>query len=228
VRNDRGAVMKTGVIVRRPQMAFQARVADIRHQADSPFRRLLDIVGSISLILMAAIPMAVIMVIIKLSSPGPVFFTQRRFGLKGKEFRVIKFRTMVAMGNETSTDQARPGDSRITPVGRLLRRMSLDELPQLFNVLMGHMTFVGPRPHSIALNEKYRNSITGYMRRYDVKPGITGWAQVNGLRGHTPTTSAMAKRVAHDLWYVRNRSFWLDAIIVLKTMLIIFNDKNAC
>lgn len=228
MKNDRGAVMKTDVLVHRPPMALPVWAAEIRYQSHIFFRRLLDVVGSISLIVLAAIPMALIMVIIKLSSPGPVFFTQRRFGLQGKVFRVIKFRTMVATRNETSTDQAKPDDPRITPVGRLLRRMSLDELPQLFNVLMGHMTFVGPRPHSIALNEKYRDSVSGYMRRYDVKPGITGWAQVNGFRGHTPTTSAMAKRVAHDLWYIRNRSFWLDAIIVLKTVLIIFNDKNAC
>jgi len=172
--------------------------------------------------------MVVIMIIIRFSSAGPVFFSQQRFGLRGKVFKVIKFRTMYESNGETDTEQAKPGDPRITPVGRLLRRMSLDELPQLFNVLMGQMTFVGPRPHSIALNDKYRNSIAGYMRRYDVKPGITGWAQVHGLRGHTPNKKAMAKRVEYDLWYIRNQSLWLDAKIVFRTVFVIFNDKNAC
>ena len=228
MKNYQGENVKAGLLVNRSPRAhphwFEVKSDHLKNYC----RRLLDIVGSIFLIILAAVPMAAIMMIIKFSSPGPVFFSQRRFGLWGRVFKVFKFRTMYETVDGIDTGQVKPGDPRITTVGRVLRRMSLDELPQLFNVLMGHMTFVGPRPHSIALNERYRDSIAGYMRRYDVKPGITGWSQVNGYRGQTPTKKEMAKRVEYDLWYIRNRSLWLDAKIILKTAFVVFNDKNAC
>jgi putative colanic acid biosynthesis UDP-glucose lipid carrier transferase len=158
---------------------------------------------------------------IRLTSPGPVFFLQDRYGLDGCRFRIYKFRTMRVLeaGDQKGLRQATRNDPRITPVGAVLRRWSLDELPQFFNVLQGHMSLVGPRPHAVDHNEQYRKLIPGYMQRHLFKPGITGLAQVNGFRGETASLEAMAHRVAADLEYQREWSLTHDLKILIKTVL---------
>jgi len=181
------------------------------------------------LVLLLSLPlMAAIAAAVKLSSPGPVFFRQRRYGLNGAEISVYKFRSMRVCDDGPVVHQATREDTRVTRVGRLLRRSSLDELPQLFNVLQGTMSLVGPRPHAVAHNEKYRRLIDGYMIRHKVRPGITGLAQVNGLRGETETVEKMAERVRYDLEYLRNWSPWLDLKILGKSLQLVWSDyKNA-
>ena len=164
---------------------------------------------------------------VKFSSPGPVLFRQRRYGLNGREIVVWKFRSMRVCEDGDHVPQARKNDPRVTPFGRFLRRTSLDELPQFVNVLQGRMSVVGPRPHAVAHNEHYRKLIRGYMWRHKVKPGITGWAQVNGLRGETDTLDKMKQRVEYDLEYIRNWSVWLDIKIVWLTIWHGFKGKNA-
>jgi putative colanic acid biosynthesis UDP-glucose lipid carrier transferase len=165
---------------------------------------------------------------IALTSPGPVLFKQYRTGINGKRFKVYKFRSMVVHQEEGGqVTQARKGDSRVTRVGTFLRRTSLDELPQFFNVLQGRMSIVGPRPHALAHNEYYKELVESYMQRHKVKPGITGWAQVNGYRGETDTLEKMQKRVEHDLWYIDNWSLGLDLKIILQTIFKGFRDTNA-
>jgi putative colanic acid biosynthesis UDP-glucose lipid carrier transferase len=194
---------------------------------DGLAKRLSDIcVGSV-LLLLAAAPMAVIAVLVKLTSPGPVFFRQRRYGLDGQEIHVWKFRTMTVCEDGPQAVQARRNDSRVTRLGALLRRTSLDELPQLFNVLDGSMSLVGPRPHPDALNEEFRTRIGGYMLRHKVKPGITGLAQVNGWRGETDTAEKMQKRIEFDHRYIREWSLWLDITILARTVLVVLSGKNA-
>jgi putative colanic acid biosysnthesis UDP-glucose lipid carrier transferase len=164
---------------------------------------------------------------IKLSSSGPILFKQRRYGLNGEEILVYKFRTMTVCEDGHVVAQATKLDHRITPLGATLRRMSLDELPQILNVLEGKMSFVGPRPHAVAHNEAYRKLINGYMIRHMVRPGITGWAQVNGLRGETSSVEKMHLRVQYDLDYLKNWSLWLDLQIIARTALCILRDRNA-
>jgi len=164
---------------------------------------------------------------VKLSSPGPVIFAQRRNGLDGSEITVYKFRSMTALDNGTVVPQATRGDPRITPFGAFIRRTSLDELPQFFNVLQGSMSIVGPRPHAVAHNELYRQVIKAYMVRHKVKPGITGWAQVNGHRGETDSIEKMQSRVEFDLEYLRNWSLRLDLQIVARSIRFLFFDRQA-
>ena len=164
---------------------------------------------------------------IKATSPGPVLFKQRRYGLHGEEILVYKFRTMTVCEDGSIVEQATKQDRRITRLGAFLRRMSLDELPQILNVLEGKMSFVGPRPHAVAHNEAYRKLINGYMIRHKVRPGITGWAQVNGLRGETASVEKMHVRVQYDLDYLKNWSLWLDVRIIARTALIVLRDRNA-
>ncbi|GMG87742.1 undecaprenyl-phosphate glucose phosphotransferase [Biformimicrobium ophioploci] len=164
---------------------------------------------------------------IKCTSKGPILFKQRRNGLDGKIIPVWKFRSMTSTENGTDVRQASRNDPRVTTIGRFLRRTSLDELPQFFNVLQGHMSIVGPRPHAVAHNEEYRAQINGYMLRHKVKPGITGWAQINGFRGETDTLEKMQGRIALDLEYIRNWSVWLDLKIILLTLVKGFSGKNA-
>ncbi|SEN57711.1 undecaprenyl-phosphate glucose phosphotransferase [Nitrosomonas marina] len=164
---------------------------------------------------------------VKLSSPGPVIFKQRRYGYNGKEIIVYKFRTMNVTENGSSIVQAKRNDHRVTKIGAFLRRTSLDELPQFVNVLQGRMSVVGPRPHAVAHNEMYRKLIRGYMMRHKTKPGITGWAQVNGWRGETEVLDKMKKRVEHDLYYLNNWSIWLDIWIIIRTVWVVLNRKNA-
>ncbi|MBV7582749.1 undecaprenyl-phosphate glucose phosphotransferase [Pseudomonas sp. PDM33] len=190
-------------------------------------KRLEDIVLSTLILCLIAIPMLLISAAIKLTSAGPVFFKQKRYGIDGRSIEVWKFRSMRVMENGATVTQATRNDIRITPVGAFLRRTSLDELPQFINVLLGDMSIVGPRPHAIAHNEEYRGQISSYMLRHKVKPGITGWAQVNGWRGETDTLEKMQKRVEFDLAYINNWSLWWDLKIVFLTLLKGFVHQNA-
>ena len=181
-----------------------------------------------SIILLLTLPlMAVIAIAIKLSSPGPVLFKQRRHGLNGEVIKIFKFRTMTSLEDGDVIVQATQEDSRITKIGKFLRRHSLDELPQFFNVLEGTMSIVGPRPHALAHNEHYRQLISGYMQRHKVKPGITGWAQAHGLRGETDTIEKMQKRVEYDLYYINHWSIGLDLKIIFLTIFNGFKGETA-
>ena len=201
---------------------------------ESPFyglrgmaKRCIDVgIASASLIGLTPIMLAVALAV-RLTSPGPIIFKQRRYGLDGKEINVYKFRSMTVTedGNSTYTQVSR-GDARVTRVGAFIRRTSLDELPQLFNVLEGSMSIVGPRPHAIAVNEQYRRLIPGYMIRHKVKPGVTGWAQVNGFRGGDDLGS-MRQRIEFDLQYLQHWSLTLDLIIILRTALVVWKDRHA-
>ena len=175
------------------------------------------------------IPLLILIAIgVKLSSPGPVLFKQRRHGWDGKIINVYKFRTMkIHQENSGQVSQATKNDSRITTLGRFLRKTSLDELPQFYNVLQGRMSIVGPRPHAIEHNEMYKSKVDKYMLRHKVKPGITGWAQINGYRGETDTLEKMQKRVEYDLHYIQNWSLWLDLKIIFLTIFKGFVNKNA-
>ena len=164
---------------------------------------------------------------VKLTSPGPVLFRQRRYGLDGREIVVYKFRSMTVMEDGDQVRQAQKNDNRVTPLGAFLRRTSLDELPQLINVLQGRMSVVGPRPHAVAHNETYRKLIKSYMVRHKVRPGITGWAQVNGLRGETETLDKMRARIEYDLDYLRHWSLKLDFAILWRTLFVVFRRENA-
>ncbi len=196
-------------------------------QVQYALKRLFDI-GFSLVALTACLPVfAIIIPLIKLTSPGPVFFLQDRYGVNGKKIRVIKFRTMTVLQNDQNVPQARRNDPRVTPLGRILRKTSLDELPQFINVLKGEMSVVGPRPHAIAHNELYRKQIKGYMLRHKIKPGITGWAQVNGARGETDTIDKMARRIEYDLEYLDNWSLILDIKIIFKTIVDILVGQNA-
>jgi putative colanic acid biosynthesis UDP-glucose lipid carrier transferase len=163
---------------------------------------------------------------VRLTSRGPALFRQRRYGLDGEEILVYKFRSMRVCEDGAVVTQARKDDSRVTPVGAFLRKTSLDELPQLLNVLQGKMSLVGPRPHAVVHNELYRKLINGYMIRHKVRPGITGLAQVSGLRGETETLEKMSERVRYDLEYLRHWSPWLDIRILLKTMGVVLRDRR--
>jgi putative colanic acid biosynthesis UDP-glucose lipid carrier transferase len=189
-------------------------------------KRLEDVVLGTGILLLLAIPMACVAIGVKLTSAGPVFFKQARYGMGGEQIKVWKFRSMTVCEDGDDVAQAKRFDPRITPFGNFLRRTSLDELPQLFNVLSGSMSLVGPRPHAVAHNEFYRGQIKGYMLRHKVKPGITGLAQVNGFRGETETLDKMSGRIAYDLEYIRNWSVLLDIKILWKTIFKGFVGEN--
>jgi Undecaprenyl-phosphate glucose phosphotransferase len=203
-----------------------------REPLDRPLNRKLkrafDIVFSLGVVLFVftwLFPLLALMV--KLSSRGPVFFKQMRLGRDNKEFVCWKFRSM-RMNKEADVKQATKDDPRVTKVGKFLRKSNLDEMPQFVNVLFGHMSIVGPRPHPLRLNDQYRDIIDKYMVRHFVRPGITGWAQVNGFRGETRTPELMERRVELDVWYLENWSFTLDLKIVVKTVTNMFGkDPNA-
>jgi putative colanic acid biosysnthesis UDP-glucose lipid carrier transferase len=194
---------------------------------DGIAKRLCDVALATLILALAAVPMLIIAMLVKFTSPGPVFFRQRRYGLDGREIRVWKFRSMRVCENGSVVRQASQHDPRVTPFGAFLRRTSLDELPQLFNVLDGSMSLVGPRPHANAHNEQYRRLIPGYMLRHKVKPGITGLAQVLGWRGETDTLDKMSNRIQCDLQYIREWSLWLDLKILVKTVLVVWSRQNA-
>jgi len=201
---------------------------------ESPFagmngvlKRASDIVFSSVLLALLWPLLLAIAVGVRLSSPGPVLFCQRRYGLYGEAITVYKFRSMRVCEDGRAFTQARRDDPRVTRFGSFLRRSSLDELPQLFNVLLGSMSLVGPRPHAVSQNEQYRKLIDGYMLRHKVRPGITGWAQVNGLRGETEAVEKMQRRVEYDLDYLRHWSLGLDLAILIRTAWLVLNDRNA-
>src|SRR5688572_6438044 len=190
-------------------------------------KRASDVLLATLILILIAPVMAAIALGVKLSSPGPVLFRQRRYGLDGQEIIVYKFRSMTVSEDGPVVRQATRNDARVTPFGAFIRRTSLDELPQFINVLQGRMSIVGPRPHAVAHNEEYRNLIKAYMVRHKVKPGITGWAQVNGHRGETDTIEKMQARVEYDLEYLRNWSLGLDLQIIVRTIRLVFFDRNA-
>lgn len=201
---------------------------------DTPFagingfvKRLSDVILSILILILISPVLLLVSLAVKLDSPGPVIFKQRRYGLDGEEIVVYKFRSMTVIENGDSVVQATRNDPRIRPLGAFLRKTSLDELPQFMNVLQGRMSIVGPRPHAVAHNELYRKQIKGYMIRHKVKPGITGWAQVNGYRGETELLEKMEARINFDLDYLRNWSLPFDFYIILRTVCVVIKDRNA-
>jgi len=183
-------------------------------------KRCFDMIGAISILLLLSPLMLLTALLIKLDSHGPVLFFQTRNGFNGRAFRIVKFRSMHVLEDGNAIRQATRTDPRVTRLGRWLRRTNIDELPQLFNVLNGDMSLVGPRPHAVAHNNEYDKLIANYALRNHVKPGITGWAQVNGYRGETPTTDLMEQRVAYDLRYINNWSMWLDVRILFRTLIV--------
>jgi putative colanic acid biosynthesis UDP-glucose lipid carrier transferase len=189
-------------------------------------KRASDIVLAALILLLIAPILAAIALGVKLSSPGPVLFRQRRYGLDGREIVVYKFRSMTVTEDGPVVRQATKNDARVTRFGAFLRKTSLDELPQFINVLQGRMSIVGPRPHAVAHNEMYRKLIKSYMVRHKVRPGITGWAQVNGLRGETETVEKMKARIEYDLDYLRNWSLGLDLAIIWKTIFVVFRKPD--
>lgn len=218
---------------------IQSRTGDIMgvpvvSMCETPFfgyrgvlKRVSDVILTLGVLVPTLPVMAVIALAIKLTSSGPVIFRQRRYGLDGREIEVYKFRSMYVTENGPQIVQATRDDPRITPIGRILRKYSLDELPQLFNVLQGRMSLVGPRPHAVAHNEEYRSQIKGYMIRHKALPGITGLAQVNGCRGETRDLADMEARVGYDLEYLKNWTPVMDLKILLMTVVRVFNDRHA-
>ena len=209
----------------------KARTLALRSAPLNPFqqalKRIFDIICSLIGIALLAPLFAIVGLLIKLDSPGPVFFRQRRRGFNQREFAIWKFRTMTTMDDGATIKQAVANDPRVTRIGRVLRRFNIDELPQLINVLLGDMSLVGPRPHAVAHDKHYERVIRRYVRRVNVKPGITGWAQVNGYRGLTETEHAMRSRITHDLYYIDNWSLALDIYIVFLTVLSPKAFRNA-
>ena len=190
-------------------------------------KRLLDVtVAATSLVLLVPL-LVVVAVAIKLESRGPVIFRQRRHGFNGRSFAIYKLRTMRVMEDGAAVVQATEKDPRVTRVGRFLRATSIDELPQLLNVLQGHMSMVGPRPHALIHDYEYGRMIANYAFRHHVKPGITGWAQVHGYRGGTPRLELMERRITLDLWYIDNWSLTLDINIMLRTFFELIRPRNA-
>jgi len=190
-------------------------------------KRVMDIVlASLALVFFLPI-MALTAIAIKLDGPGPVIFRQYRKGFNGKQFVMFKFRTMTVQENGANVAQARRDDPRVTAIGRLLRSASIDELPQLLNVLKGEMSLIGPRPHALAHDNQFEKIVGDYAFRHHVKPGITGWAQCNGARGATPSIEHISERVKLDLWYINNWSLWLDIQILIKTVFEVLRKRNA-
>jgi Undecaprenyl-phosphate glucose phosphotransferase len=183
-------------------------------------KRCFDVMGATGILVLLSPLMLMTALLIKLDSPGPALFFQTRNGFNGRTFRIAKFRTMHVLEDGGDVRQATRADPRVTRLGRWLRRSNIDELPQLLNVLQGDMSLVGPRPHAVAHNNEFEKIVANYAFRHHVKPGITGWAQVNGYRGETPTPELIAKRVELDLWYINNWSFWTDIRILIRTLVI--------
>jgi len=190
-------------------------------------KRLLDILLASAALLLLLPVLTLASIAVALDSKGPVLFAQRRTGRGGKTFAILKFRSMHVMEDGPEIRQAARGDARVTRVGRIIRKLSIDELPQLINVLAGEMSLVGPRPHAVAHDEYYGARIANYRGRFAVKPGITGWAQVHGARGATPTLETMQNRINFDIWYAENVSFLLDLRILARTPLEVLSTRNA-
>jgi putative colanic acid biosynthesis UDP-glucose lipid carrier transferase len=194
---------------------------------DGVVKRAFDALFAATALLLLSPLFGLIALGVKRSAPGPILFRQRRYGIDGEEILVYKFRSMRVCEDGEHVEQAQRVDPRVTRFGAFLRRTSLDELPQLINVLRGEMSLVGPRPHAVAHNELYRRLIKGYMLRHKVRPGITGWAQVNGLRGETERLDKMRRRLEYDLYYLRHWSLWLDFKILLMTLPVLLCDRHA-
>jgi putative colanic acid biosynthesis UDP-glucose lipid carrier transferase len=190
-------------------------------------KRLLDLTCALCGLILLLPFFLLIALAIKLDSPGPVLFLQSRHGFNNRRFNILKFRTLTVLEDGSTVLQVVRGDSRVTRIGSWLRKTSIDELPQLFNVLAGDMSIVGPRPHAVAHDNHYSNLISSYAFRHHVKPGITGWAQIHGCRGETPTVGSMEQRVLHDIWYVENWSLLLDLQIILRTAIEVVRGQNA-
>lgn len=188
-------------------------------------KRMVDLILSCCVLILSPLWVIPIGIAIRLSSPGPIFFRQLRTGKNGKEFWIYKFRSME-VNILADIQQAVEEDTRVTSVGRFLRHTSLDELPQFYNVLRGEMSVVGPRPHMLQHTDYYSRHINNYMARHLIKPGITGWAQINGLRGATPRHELMQQRVSYDLWYLDNWSLWLDFCIIARSILVFFPKRK--
>jgi exopolysaccharide biosynthesis polyprenyl glycosylphosphotransferase len=222
--NDMGREPATQLLHRSGRSAYELPREVTRQRV---LKRAADIIISSFGILVLSPLMLLVAVIVRLDSPGPILFRQIRKGLNGQPFRILKFRTMFVMEDGEVVTQAVRKDTRVTRIGRWLRRASIDELPQLVNVLRGDMSIVGPRPHALAHDNEYKNLITNYERRHHVKPGITGWAQVNGFRGETTELILMHRRVAFDLWYIANWSLVLDFWILIRTCFELLRARNA-
>jgi Undecaprenyl-phosphate glucose phosphotransferase len=194
--------------------------------ADLAVKRAVDVVGSLSGLLLLSPLLLFVSIAIKLDSRGPIFFRQLRHGFNNEPIQVIKFRSMHVVEDGRMFTQATRNDSRVTRVGRLIRRTSIDEIPQLINVLHGDMSIVGPRPHATAHNELFKKRILRLVRRHNVKPGITGWAQINGCRGETDTLEKMQRRVEYDLYYIDNWSVLLDMKIIMMTLFAVLSKTN--
>jgi putative colanic acid biosynthesis UDP-glucose lipid carrier transferase len=223
---------RTAELFQRPSRQFGSIVGvEFRRAplslAERFFKRLSDIVCSVGGVI-ALLPIFLIVALaIKLDSTGPVLFTQTRHGFNGKRFKILKFRTMRVLEDGDTIAQAVRGDSRVTRIGLWLRMTSIDEIPQFFNVLKGDMSIVGPRPHAAAHDNYYADVISQYAFRHHVKPGITGWAQIQGCRGETPTVNSMKERVDRDIWYIDNWSLLLDFYIILRTAVEVIRSRNA-
>jgi len=190
-------------------------------------KRCTDILSALAGLFLLSPLLAVTAVLIKLDSPGPIFFRQRRCGFNGRQFHILKFRTMSTLEDGPTVHQAAQSDSRVTRLGKWLRRTSIDELPQLLNILDGSMSLIGPRPHALAHDDHFDKVVSNYAFRHHVKPGLTGWAQVHGYRGATPNVADIQRRVEYDLWYIDNWSLRLDCLIIIRTFLEIMRSRNA-
>ncbi len=211
-----------------PEAMFAPANDNVRADALQPvLKRIVDLAIAIPLLVFCAPLLLALAAMVLLSDGGPVFFRQTRLGLGGKPFDIFKFRTMRVMENGDTVVQAQANDSRVTRSGKWLRKTSLDELPQLLNIIAGDMSLIGPRPHARAHDVHYAARIANYDLRQTVKPGITGWAQINGHRGETPTTDDMRARVDFDIWYAKNASLALDLEILLRTPLAVLGARNA-
>lgn len=204
-----------------------ARANDGQWRYVGPGKRVLDLALAVPLLIIVLPVFVIVAILVRADSRGPVFFRQTRLGKDGRPFRIFKFRSMHVMENGETIIQAQTNDARITRVGAWLRATSIDELPQLLNVIAGEMSLVGPRPHACAHDKYYATQIPEYTLRQASKPGITGWAQVHGWRGQTPTIEAMRKRVSFDLWYVRNAGLFTDLQILLRTPFEVLRSRNA-
>jgi len=216
-RTSRRFGSSVGIEFQRAPLSVSERIA----------KRALDVIVAIVGIVLLTPMFLIVALAIKLDSPGPALFMQTRHGFNSKKFKIFKFRTMTVLDDGATIKQAVRGDSRVTNIGEWLRKTSIDELPQLFNVLKGEMSIVGPRPHAAAHDDYYEQLISCYAFRHHMKPGITGWAQVNGCRGETPTLECMKERVECDIWYVDNWSVFLDLKIIFGTVLELVRSRNA-